>query len=184
MKYKKFLLIPALLFFYLFFIVDLMVSFSPIETTGTETAPSGGGIQPIGVGEAVSAVVTRPYFFGLIMLPVYTSGLGNIGIYHEAFFWFLGLLTAMFVFIEWRNSVAGESGYGRFGYKQSYNSEGMKMAKTGLGGFNAMAMLKAIGIGIAFGVVAWFVSVILGDTGATTALMLLVMYLEYKFRSC
>jgi len=189
MKYKKFLLIPALLFFYLFFVVDILLSYSPLSTTGTEAAPSGGGgIQPIGVGEAISAVVTRPYFFGLIMLPVYTSGLGNIGIYHEAFFWFLGLLTAAFVFIEWRNSVTGESGYGigygRFGYKQSYNLEGMKMAKTGLGGFNAMAMLKAIGIGIAFGVVAWFVSVILGDTGATTALMLLVMYLEYKFRSC
>jgi hypothetical protein len=188
MKYKKFLLIPALLFFYLFFVVDMLVSFSPATVTEAEAGQSGGGVQTIGVGEAISATVTRPYFFGLIMLPVYTSGLGNIGIYHEAFFWFLGLLTAAFVFIEWRNSVAGESGYGigygRFGYKQSYNSEGMKMAKTGLGGFNAMAILKAIGVGIAFGVVSWFVSVILGDIGATTALMLLVMYLEYKFRSC
>jgi hypothetical protein len=184
MKYKKFLLIPALLFFYLFFVVDMLVSYSPATVTGAEASQSGGGVQTIGVGEAISAVVTRPYFFGLIMLPVYTSGLGNIGVYHEAFFWSVGLLTAAFVFIEWRNSVAGESGYGRFGYKQSYNLEGMKMAKTGLGGFNAMAMLKAIGVGIAFGVVSWFVSVILGDIGATTALMLLVMYLEYKFRSC
>ena len=45
MKYKKFLLIPALLFFYLFFVVDVMVSYSPITTTGTEAAPSGGACR-------------------------------------------------------------------------------------------------------------------------------------------
>jgi hypothetical protein len=30
--------------------------------------------------------------------------------------------------------------------------------------------------------VAWFMSVLFGDTGAITALMLLVMYLEYKLK--
>jgi len=182
MKYKKFLLIPALLFFYLFFVVDVMVSLSPAQTTGTEEQASGGGVQPIGVGEAVSATVTRPYFFGLVMLPVYTSGIGYIGGYHDAFFWFLGLLTAAFVVMEWKGSVPDLRGHGKPSYKLSYSWEGRTMARMNMGGTDAMAILKIIGVGIAYGIVAWFMSVLFGDTGAITALMLLVMYLEYKLK--
>jgi len=183
MKYKKFILIPALLFFYLFFVVDMLASFSPVTTSGAESAPPGGsGVQPIGVGEGVSVSVTRPYFFGLIRLPVYTSGLGDIGAYHNAFFWFLGLLTAAFVVIEWRNSVAEKRSYGRPRIKTVYDLEETKMAKTTFGGIDLMSLLKALGVGIAFGVVAWFIATLLGDTGAITAAALLVMYLEYRMR--
>ena len=181
MKYKKFILIPALFFFYLFFVVDMLAGFGPITTSGTESAASGGGgVQPIGVGEGVSVSVTRPYFFGLIMLPVYTSGMGNIGTYHETFFWFLGLLTVAFVVIEWRDSVAEKRSYGMPRMKNIYALEETKMAKTTFGGSGWMSLLKAIGIGIAFGVVAWFIATLLGDTGAITAAALLVMYLEYR----
>lgn len=182
MKYKKFLIIPALLFFYLFFVVDVMLSYSPSTVTSAETVQSSDGVQPIGVGEAISVTVTRPYLFGLITLPVYTSGLGNIGVYHDAFFWFLGLLTVAFVFMEWRNSVAEKNAYGVAAFKRAYVLERKTMAKTTFGGIDAMALLKAFGVGIAFGVIAWFVSTLLGDTGAITALALLVMYLEYKLR--
>ena len=183
MKYKKFILIPALLFFYLFFIVDMLAGFSPVSTPTTETVPVGGsGVQPIGVGEGVSVSVTRPYLFGLIRLPVYSSGLGNIGVYHDAFFWFLGLLTVAFVVIEWRTSVAEKRSYGMPRMKTFYALEETKMAKTTLGGFNWMSLLKALGIGVAFGVVAWFIATLLGDTGAITAAALLVMYLEYRMK--
>jgi hypothetical protein len=182
MRYKKFLLIPALLFFYLFFVVDMLLSFSPITISGTESAPSGGGVQIIGVGEGVSVSVTRPYFFGLISLPVYTSGLGNIGAYHDAFFWLLGLLTVAFVVIEWRDSVAEKKSYGMPRMKTVYALEETKMAKTTFGGTSWMSRLKALGVGVAFGVVAWFIATLLGDTGAITAAALLVMYLEYKMK--
>lgn len=101
MKYKKFLLIPVLLFIYIFFVVDLLVNFNPTIYSPTTTAPSGGG-QEVGVGQSISVLVTRPYFFNLIRLPVYTD-YGYIGHYHQAFFYFIGVLTVLFIIIELRN---------------------------------------------------------------------------------
>lgn len=102
MKYKKFLLIPVLIVAYVFFI-DLLVesaSFAPSETT--EEGQPSGAMQPIGVTASASVSVTRPYLFGLLELPVYISGLGDISSLHNAFFIFMFFLTVIFVVIEWR----------------------------------------------------------------------------------
>jgi hypothetical protein len=99
MKYKKFLLIPILIAAYLYFInLLLSVSFAP-STTTTEGQPSGS-VQQIGIGATASVVVTRPYLFGLIELPVYTDTLGDISFLHNAFFAFIIILTIAFVAIE------------------------------------------------------------------------------------
>jgi len=104
MKFKKFLIIPVLIFIYIFFVVDLLVNYNPAVYSQPFLGPSGGG-QTIGVGMAVSVSVTRPYLLGLIRLPVYTDGLGDIGTYHEAFFGFIAILTIILIVVEliqWR----------------------------------------------------------------------------------
>ena len=104
MKYKKFLIIPVLIFIYIIFVVDFLVNYSPMVYSQPSTQPFLGG-QIIGVGTAVSVSVIRPYLFGLIRLPVYSEGIGYIGNYHEAFFYFIGILTVIFIVIElikWR----------------------------------------------------------------------------------
>lgn len=103
MKFKKFILIPILLFIYVFFIVDLLINFNPIVFT-VGAVPTGGG-QPVGIGDSVTVVATRPYFFKLIRLPIYTNYVGYIGGYHQAFFYFLGILTVVFVGIELKKNV-------------------------------------------------------------------------------
>ena len=103
MKFKKFIIIPILIFIYIFFIVDLLVGYRP--SVYSKNPPLLPGGQTIGVGTAVSVFVTRPYLFGLFRLPVYTDGIGYIGDIHEAFFYFIGILTVIFIVIElikWR----------------------------------------------------------------------------------
>jgi len=99
---KKFLLIPILIFIYIF-LIDVLsqMSFQPAPSTPQTT--SSGGATVIGVGESVSVSVTRPYLFGLIRLPVYTNSLGNIGIYHDIFFSLIFVLTAVFILLEIKN---------------------------------------------------------------------------------
>jgi len=104
MRYKKFLIIPVLIFIYIFLVVDLLVNYSPEGFSQPFPTPSGGG-QTIGVGTAVTVSVMRPYLLGLIRLPVYSNGIGYIGTYHEAFFGFIGILVIIFIVIEliqWR----------------------------------------------------------------------------------
>jgi hypothetical protein len=76
------------------------MNFQTITPTPT---PSSSGATVIGVGESITVSVTRPYLFGLIMLPVYTNSLGNIGIYHDAFFAFIFILTIALIIIEVKN---------------------------------------------------------------------------------
>ena len=108
MKYKKFIIIPVLLVGYVYlvpFLIESGLMVSPMVTlTTAPQQPSGGG-QVVGVGEAISVLVTRPYLFGLIRLPIYTNAIGNIAVYHEMFFAFIIILTIAFVAIEiinWR----------------------------------------------------------------------------------
>ena len=104
MKYKKFLLIPILIFLYIFFInflVQLVVIVPEGPSTGEEQ-PSGGILQ-IGIGASASVGVTRPYFFGLLELPVYTDTLGDISPLNNTFFIFILVLIITFIIIEWRN---------------------------------------------------------------------------------
>ncbi len=97
-------MIPVLIFIYIFFVVDFLVNYSPTVYSQPSARPTGAGLI-IGVGTAVSVSVIRPYLFGLIRLPVYSEGMGYIGSYHEAFFYFIGILTVIFILIElikWR----------------------------------------------------------------------------------
>jgi hypothetical protein len=72
--------------------------------TASFPAPtSSGGGTVIGVGQSVSVSVTRSYLFGLFTLPVYVNGLGSIGIYHDAFFIFIFILTIALFIIEFKS---------------------------------------------------------------------------------
>ena len=161
MKYKKFFIIPILLFVYIYFVVDFLVSFNPESFYYEIIYPEGGaGGQPIFVGETVSVVVMRSYFFGLIQLPTYSNYMGYIGNIHEMFFTFIVILTAVFVLIEWWNRKKG---------KEVYRMRGE--------GFPIKKIAKAFGIGLVFGFAAFMLS---GDGTMSTGLALLLMYLEYK----
>jgi len=175
MKYKKFLLLPLLVFIYVFFIVDLLVNFNPgaLYTTlyTTTTVPQGGG-QPVGVGESVSVVVERPYFFGLIRLPVYTNYIGYIGDYHQAFFYFIVALTIIFIileFLERRKSAKFAKKYEQ-PERRNTNMKGGDLIKT---------LAKAIGLGAVFGFVTYILS---ADGGVSVGIALLLMYLEFKLK--
>jgi len=169
MRYKKFFLIPILIFVYIFFIVDVLINYNPaISLQTTTTIPSAGG-QQIGIGESISVTVTRPYFFGLFRLPVYTNNIGYIGDYHQWFFYFIGILTVVFIIMEFKHIGMKQSGR-----KQIERGE-RKMAKKSW----VKDLAKVLGYGIIFGFVVYLLS---GDAGVSVGLGLLLMYLEYKLK--
>jgi len=153
---KEFLIIPILIVAYIYF-VNLIVQGFPIGIIPSPTlTPGAPGAQIIGIGEAITVTVTRPYLFGLIRLPVYTNTLGYIGTYHEAFFVFIVVLTIA-LFIR------------KLRYKKVKRGE--RMPKKAWGNY-----LKAIVFGIIFAIIAYILS---GDA-SSIVVGLLVMYLEYK----
>lgn len=182
MRFKKFLLIPILLFIYIFFIVDMLVSFNPTVYSPV-TGVAGGG-QPIGVGESVSILVTRPYFFKLIRLPVYTNYVGYIGDYHKMFFYFVGALTVVFVIFEffveinWGRGIGGGIGTGMTKSVGTGKGE-WGDTKMKRGGSQIKRLAKAVGLGVVFGLIIFLLS---ADGGTSVGLGLLLMYLEYKLR--
>jgi len=96
---KKFLIIPILIFVYIFFIDVLsQSSFEILSTSKT----SSGAEAAIGIGQSIEVSVIRPYFFGLIYLPVYIGGL-DIGFYNDLFFTAIFILTAVLIIIEIKN---------------------------------------------------------------------------------
>ena len=103
MRGKKFLIIPLLFFVYIWFI-NFLVSSNLSPSTSQAEKKDVPGAAVIGVGEGASVLVTRPYLFGIARLPVYTNVLGYIGSFHTMFFYFLGILTAVFIIIEWRSA--------------------------------------------------------------------------------
>lgn len=105
MKHKKFLLIPVLIFLYIFFINFLVESAS---IPSSEQA-AGEGPMHVGVSTSVSVTVTRPYLFGLLELPVYTGNLGDISSLHNTFFIFIVILTIAFVILDWRKKERRKS---------------------------------------------------------------------------
>ena len=98
---KKFLLIPILIFVYIFFI-DIL-SQTNFQSAGISGSPKGGVGEVLNIGQSIGVSVRRPYFFGLIYLPVYTESLGYIGLYHDAFFSFIFILTIALIIIEIKN---------------------------------------------------------------------------------
>jgi len=173
MRFKKFLFIPILLFIYIFFVVDFLVSFNP-TTFLTGVAPLSDDGQAIGVGTTVTVTVRRPYFFGLVRLPVYTNYIGYIGDYHKAFFYFVGILTVLLVILE----VFVEIDLGKGVGKKTETSEwrGRKMKTRGS---QIKDLAKAVGLGVVFGLVIYILS---ADAGVSVGLGLLLMYLEYKLK--
>jgi hypothetical protein len=150
---KRFLIIPILIIAYVYFITLL----STITIQSAPEGASGGGGETIGFGESLTVSVTRPYFFGLVMLPTYSSVLGYIGLYHDLFFYFIILLTVIFIIQE---------------IKYKKKRRGAKMAKKQ----SPMRFVMPVVWGIVFALVAYILS---GDASSIVA-GLLVMYLEYK----
>lgn len=95
---KKFLLIPILIFVYIFF-VDVLsqMNFQPVSPSEISKSSSG---EVINIGQSIGVSVMRPYIFGLIYLPVYIEGLGDIGFYNDVFFSLVFILTAILILIE------------------------------------------------------------------------------------
>jgi len=189
MKYKKFLLIPVLFYFYLFFVVSILASFNPSVYSHAAKSVGVGGVQTIGIGQAVSVSVIRPYFFGMIRLPVYTTYLGNIGGIHQTFFNLLILMTLAFAVIEWKNIGTGISmGGGSFrkltaakstASNFQWRGEQMSAYKLKEGESNLKDLAKIFGLGVGFGLLIYILTL---DGGVSTGLGLLLMYLEYKLK--
>lgn len=170
MRYKKFLIIPVslvlLVFLYVNFINSLAYGVETVRQNSGSAKSTGGEV--IGVGQAISVQVTRamkPYLFGLVNLPAYAQGIGDLALLHTIFFWSLGiltiLLTGIFVIIERRNINMVKIEAPRVIFKKS--SIWMRLA-------------KAVGVGALFTFVAFLIS---GDN-SSLALGLLVAYLEFR----
>jgi len=155
---KKFLIIPILIVAYIYFVIFILSQVSFL-TPKTESATGPPGAQVIGIGESISVSVTRPYLFGLIRLPIYTSQFGDIGLYHELFFYFIIILTVSFIIQE---------------IKYKKKRKGAKMVKK----VNWTKYVMPIVWGIVFALIAYILS---GDD-SSIVVGLLVMYLEYKLR--
>jgi len=156
---KKFLIIPALIIAYVYFI-------SVVSTITFQSAPSGssgGNGESIGLGESLTVSVTRSYFFGLVRLPTYSSMLGYIGFYHDLFFYLIILLTVIFIIQEIKYKKKGRS---------------KKMAKKS-NPMNPMKLVMPVVWGIVFALLAYILS---GDS-SSIVIGLLVMYLEYKLEN-
>lgn len=168
----KFLLIPLLFYAYLQFINMLVQGTVTIPTVGPGVV--GGAGVVIGVGETVSISVTRSYFFGLLRLPVYTAGLGSIAYLHEAFFTFLGVLTAVFVFMEiW----ALRRPQKKFRYSLEKTETRGEMVVMPV----ARRLAKAIGVGALVWLLTFFIS--LGTASAAApAAGVLAAYLEFRIK--
>lgn len=168
MGYKKFFLIPLILFLLILVYVTFINSLTENVITVREESSTGkvSGGEAIGVGQAISIQIkraTKPYLFGMVKLPAYAQGIGNLVILHTVFFWSLVpltvLLTSGFLIIERRGSQM----------KSAWSE------KSKLGTWIRIG--KAIGIGALFALVAFLIS---GDN-SSLALGLLVAYLEFRF---
>ena len=157
---KKFLIIPVLIVAYVFFI-NFITQMSPVASQSGQTA-SGGTLQTIGMGDAISISVMRPYFFGMLMLPVYSAAFGDIGYMHDIFTYFIIVLTVIFIIQE---------------VKYNKKKRGVKMAKK-TGNFD----VKSLGMPIVWGFIFMLIAYILSGDASSIVAGLLVMYLEYKLR--
>jgi len=65
---KKLLIIPILIFVYIFLVDTLsQITFQEIS----QTVYKGSAPEVLNIGHSIGVSVRRPYFFGLIYLPVY-----------------------------------------------------------------------------------------------------------------
>ena len=102
---REFIIIPILFILY-FYAANFFVYsgiFSLVAASGG--GPAEGAPAAISVGDTASVQVTRGYLFGLYRLPVFTSDLGDLSFYHNAFFVSVFLLTVFLIYrkIKLRN---------------------------------------------------------------------------------
>lgn len=167
MKYAKFLLIPVIFVILVFLYVNFINSLSSFtESVGEESTEKSASGEVLGVGHAVTVKVTRAtksYLFGLVNLPAYAQGIGNLTTFHTMFFWSLytltAILTGIFIIIERRGIEM----------KSPWSEKSSSGAWIRIG--------RAVGLGALFALVAFLIS---GDT-SSLPLGLLVAYLEYRF---
>ncbi len=172
LDWKRFLAIPILIFLYMVF-VDNLVSSNISAGSAGEAGGQEGGTVNVGVGHSVAVSVTRPYIFGLIRLPVYSSTLGDIGIYHEIFFYSLIGLTVFLILMD-RLPIGRKLRIERRINMTKYVVKaGVKVA------FDWKKLLKAALLGLGIGIVSFMLS---GDGGPSVALGLLLIYLEFKLK--
>jgi len=98
---KRLLIIPVLIILYIFFI-DFITQNSLIGGA-TQALGGGGAGEVVGLGQAVTVSVQRPYLFGLFYLPTYSNDFGYIGGWHDAFFAFVIVLTISLLLLEFKN---------------------------------------------------------------------------------
>ena len=170
MRFKKFLIIPILIFLYVF-LVNLFFSNIGIQATIRQYSTSGP-LTVLSIGETISVLVTRSYYFGLIRLPAYNNLIGEVGGIHKIFFYrFIPVLTTFFILLEIRNSrrmnINRKIDIDR---KMNINWRGVDMDWKDIG--------KKVGIGIGFAFLAFLIS---GDA-SSIVIGLLVMYLEFRLR--
>ncbi len=167
MRYLKLLLIPVVF-------VLLVLAYSNIIHSLTEekiTIGEGGSSEKsrtaevLGVGQAVTVQITRatkPYLFGIVDLPTYVSGIGNLKLVHTVFFWSLyilaSILTIILIIIERRNVYMVS--------KNPFSKESNIW----------MRIAKSLGIGALFALVAFLIS---GDA-SSLPIGLLVAYIEFR----
>lgn len=170
MRFKKFLLIPLafLLLVFLYSAVINSLSTNATLVKGDYSVSKTERGEVIGVGQAVSVQVSRakhPYMFGLVSLPAYIDGIGNISTLNTVFFGFSGaiaiLLTTVFVIIERR-------------------STNMSKFQGGRAFLDKSSIWKRIGKAAGVGAVFAFVSYIISGDASSMALGLLVAYLEFR----
>ena len=115
LKFLKYLVIPIVAVGYLFFVDSLTQENSAVGNPFEKASSTGAEI--IGVGTSVTVSVTRPYFFGLIRLPVYSGAFGDISGLHNFFFSFIIFLIAAFAIfdiIQWRRRGKWKKSWRRY----------------------------------------------------------------------
>jgi hypothetical protein len=98
---KRLLIPPILIILYIFTINFLLESNVISSSLGGALVPGYGEV--LGFGQSISVSVKRPYLFGLIYLPVYIEGLGDVSIYHDVFFIFVFVLAISLIILEFKN---------------------------------------------------------------------------------
>jgi hypothetical protein len=171
--WKKFLLIPLFIVVYLYFLSTVTGS-SIVSGDFASLIGGQGNSVIIGVGDGVGVSVTRPYFFGLVTLPVYSPYFGDISGFNNAFFVFIILLTAFLIYWEWRKAKAPPDSL-----KRDDKRRGTGMAEYQIGSVNQPKLVRSIEVGLALGLVC-FILTGLGDWSATMVVAILATYLEYN----
>ena len=175
MRFKKFLIIPILIFLYIF-LVNFFFANIGIPITIRQYSTSGP-LTILSIGETISVVVTRSYYFGLIRLPAYNNVIGEVGGIHRYFFYgFIPFITALFILLEIRSSrktnintrEVENMRKTNIKRKRNINRRGVEMDWKNIG--------KKVGIGVGFALLAFLIS---GDS-SSIVIGLLVMYLEFR----